>query len=166
MTPIKSKSVSKIETIALIHDDSDDDDGAEDNGSDGSLSDDEELVALTKEMESLNKEKKKVKLQTKKDKIKKEIEKSRKELKRKTEKSKGDKLSISDVVVKANKSVNDHDLVNIIDLRKSKSLQAKAQSKVKQLLEIKGIQSLRLIFFKIESCQYSMFYTNCSCNFS
>jgi hypothetical protein len=26
----------------------------------------------------------------------------------------------------------------------------------------KGIQSLRLIFFYIESCQYSMFYTNCS----
>jgi hypothetical protein len=37
MTPIKSKSVSKIETIALIHDDSDDDDGAEDNGSDGKV---------------------------------------------------------------------------------------------------------------------------------
>jgi hypothetical protein len=33
MTPIKSKSVSKIETIALIHDDLDDGDGAEDNGS-------------------------------------------------------------------------------------------------------------------------------------
>ena len=98
-------------------------------------------------MESLNKEKKKVKLQTKKDKIKKEIEKSRKELKRKTEKSKGDKFSISEGFVKANKSVNDHDVVNINDLRKSKSLQAKAQSKVKQLLEIKGIQSLRLIFF-------------------
>jgi hypothetical protein len=31
---------------------------------------------------------------------------------------------------------------------------------------IKGIQSLRLIFFYIESCQYSMFYTNCSWNFS
>ena len=119
MTPIKSKSVSKIETITLIHDDSDDDDGAEDNGSDGSLSDDEELIAL-KEMESLNKEKKKVKLQTKTDKTKIGIEKSRKELKRKTEKSKGDKLSISDVVVKVNKSVNDHDLVNINDLRKSK----------------------------------------------
>jgi hypothetical protein len=27
---------------------------------------------------------------------------------------------------------------------------------------LKGIQSLRLIFFYIESCQYSMFYTNCS----
>ena len=27
---------------------------------------------------------------------------------------------------------------------------------------IKGIQSLRLIYFYIESCQYSMFYTNCS----
>ena len=141
MTPIKSKSVSKIETIALIHDDSDDDDGAEDNGSDGSLSDDEELVALKKEMESLNKEKKKIKLQTKKDKIKKEIEKSRKELKRKTEKSKGDKLSISDIVVKANKSVNNHDLVNINDLRKNKSLKAKAQSKVKQLLEINDSSS-------------------------
>ena len=48
MTPIKSKSVSKIETIALIHDDSDDGDGVEDNGSDCSLSDDEELVALKK----------------------------------------------------------------------------------------------------------------------
>jgi hypothetical protein len=47
---------------------------------------------------------------------------------------KGDNLSISDVVVKANKSVNDHDLVNINDIRKSKSL--KAQSKVKQLLQI------------------------------
>ena len=140
MTPIKSKSVSKIETIALIHDDSDDDDGAEDNGSDGSLSDDEELIALN-EMESLNKEKKKVKLQTKTDKTKKEIEKRRKELKRKTEKSKGDKLSISDVVVKANKSVNDHDLVNINDLRKSKSLKAKTQGKVKQLLEINDSSS-------------------------
>jgi hypothetical protein len=31
----------------------------------------------------------------------------------------------------------------------------------------KGIQSLRLFwFFYIESCQYSMFYTNCSWNFS
>ena len=140
MTPIKSKSVSKTETISLIHDDSDDDDGAEDNGSDGSLSDDVELVALKKEMVSLNQEKKKVKLQTK-DKINKEIEKSRKELKRKTEKSKGDKLSISDVVVKANKSVNDHDLVNINDIRKSKSLKAKAQSKVKQILEINDSNS-------------------------
>ena len=91
-------------------------------------------------MESLNKEKKKVKLQTK-DKITKEIEKSTKELKRKTEKSKGDKLSISDVVVKANKSVNDYDLVNINDLRKSKSLKAKAQSKVKQIVEINGSSS-------------------------
>ena len=44
MTPIKSKSVSKIETIALIYDDTDDDDSAEDNGSDGSLSDDEKVV--------------------------------------------------------------------------------------------------------------------------
>ena len=138
MTPIKSKYVSKTETISLIHDDSDDDDGAEDNGSDGSLSDDVELVALKKEMVSLNQEKKKVKLQTK-DKINKEIEKSRKELKRKTEKSKGDKLSISDVVVKASKSVNDHDLVN--DIRKSKSLKAKAQSKVKQILEINDSNS-------------------------
>jgi hypothetical protein len=58
---------------------------------------------------------------------------------RKTEKSKGDKLSISDVVVKANKSVNDHDLVNINDIRKSKSL--KAQSKVKQLLKINDSSS-------------------------
>jgi hypothetical protein len=48
MTPIKSKFISKIETIVLIHDDSDDGDGAEDNGSDGSLSEDEELVALKK----------------------------------------------------------------------------------------------------------------------
>jgi hypothetical protein len=31
MTPIKSKYVSKIETISLIHDDSDNHDGAEDN---------------------------------------------------------------------------------------------------------------------------------------
>ena len=30
MTPIKSKYVSKIETISLIHDDSDNHDGAED----------------------------------------------------------------------------------------------------------------------------------------
>ena len=29
-------------------------------------------------------------------------------------------------------------------------------------LELKGIQSLRLIFFYIASCQYSMLYTNCS----
>ena len=33
-------------------------------------------------------------------------------------------------------------------------------------ITFKGIQSLRLIFFYIESCQYSMFYTNCSWNFS
>jgi hypothetical protein len=37
------------------------------------------------------------------------------------------------------KSVNDHDLVNINDLRKSKSL--KAQSKVKQLLKINDSSS-------------------------
>jgi hypothetical protein len=36
----------------------------------------------------------------------------------------------------------------------------------KNIMYIKGIQSLRLIFFYIESCQYSMFYTNCSWNFS
>jgi hypothetical protein len=34
------------------------------------------------------------------------------------------------------------------------------------MITFKGIQSLRLIFFYIESCQYSMFYTNCSWNFS
>ena len=37
---------------------------------------------------------------------------------------------------------------------------------VKIKWQIKGIQSLRLIFFYIESCQYSIFYTNCSWNFS
>ena len=31
---------------------------------------------------------------------------------------------------------------------------------------LKGIQSFKLIFFYINSCQYSMFYTDCSWNFS
>ena len=39
-------------------------------------------------------------------------------------------------------------------------------NKSSQLL-FKGIQSFRLIFFfYIKSCQYSMFYTNCSWNFA
>lgn len=141
MTPVKSRYLKKGKGGRKHEEQNSEEDTSDENVLDDESDvedSDEELKDMKIELEKLKNEKKKRKLAEKKKKIQKQIEAEKKGLQKQKKREQGD-LTCKDKKLKSAKKKDTY--VTIDDLRGDKQIKAKAQKKVRKILELSSSES-------------------------